>query len=109
MLVWAGILTWVIVALPHVRRIEPWWAVCYVAFLVLFLIATRDQCRGLTEHVLIAIQSVLALICATLQPDGMQPVLLVIVAAQLGHLRAPAAMSWKTRERETPSTRRKMS
>jgi signal transduction histidine kinase len=93
-LVWAGVLTWVIVAMPHFRDIEPWWAVCYVAFLVLFLIATRDQCRGLVEHALIAIQSVLALICSTLQPDGMQPVLLVMVAAQLGHLRMPVAMSW---------------
>jgi signal transduction histidine kinase len=92
-LVFSGLLTWVIVALPHVGDPRPAWIVCYLAFLILFLIATRHQkCRGLFEHVLIAIQSVLALACSIIEPRGMQPVLLVMVAAQLGHLRARVAM-----------------
>lgn len=94
MLVFAGVLTWVIVALPHLRAIDARWAVAYVAFLVLFLIATRDRCRGMLEMVLIVAQAILALICCWLEPGYMQPVLLVIVAAELGHLRPPAALSW---------------
>jgi signal transduction histidine kinase len=93
-LVFAGVFTWVIVALPHARDIDLPWAVCYVAFLGLFLFATRKECTGRFELFLIAVQSVLALICSALQTDGMQPVLLVIVAAQLGHLRTLTAMSW---------------
>ena len=93
-LVFAGVATWFIVALPHVNRITLPWALCYVAFLALFLVASRDRCRGLLEFVLIAAQSVLALLCCVLQPDGMQPVLLVIVAAQLGHLRTSQALTW---------------
>jgi len=93
-LVWAGILTWVIVALPHVRDIQPAWAVCYAAFLVLFLLATPETCPANRERVLVILQTILALVCCALQPVGMQPVLLVLVAAQLGHLTAPAAMTW---------------
>jgi signal transduction histidine kinase len=93
-LVFAGIFTWLIVALPHYRQITLPWAISYVAFLALFLVATRKECTGPFEMVLIAMQTVLALTCSYLQPDGMQPVLLVIVAVQLGHLRALVAMSW---------------
>ncbi|HUQ81311.1 MAG TPA: sensor histidine kinase [Gemmatimonadaceae bacterium] len=93
-LLFAGILTWVIVALPHVRNIEPMWAVCYVAFLVLFLITRRAQCPGAVEMALLLAQVVMALTCVVLQPYGMQSVLLVMVAAQLGHLRTPYALTW---------------
>jgi signal transduction histidine kinase len=82
------------VALPHVRNIQPAWAVCYVAFLALFLYTTRDSCRGPLELLLVAVQSVLALVCSMLAPNGMQPVLLVMVAAQLGSLRLGAALAW---------------
>ncbi len=93
-LVFSGVFTWVIVALPHLREITIPWAICYVTFLALFLVATRKECTGPFELALIAVQSVLALTCAYLKLEGMQPVLLVITAAQLGHLRAPAAMTW---------------
>lgn len=93
-LVAAGVLTWVIVALPHVRDLQWPWAVCYVAFGALFLLATRTQCPGARELMMTAVQSVLALTCCALAPNGMQPVLLVIVAAQLGHLRPPIAIVW---------------
>ena len=93
-LVWAGVLTGLIVALPHVRDIQPLWAVCYVAFVILFLLATRQRCTGKVELALIAAQTILALICCTLEPRGMQAVLLVLVAAQLGHLTTPVAMTW---------------
>ena len=93
-LVWAGILTWVIVALPHVGNIKPLWAVCYVAFLALFLLATPEHCPRGREIALIVAQTILALVCCKLQPSGMQPVLLVLVAAQLGHMSTRVAMSW---------------
>lgn len=93
-LVLAGVMTWFIVALPHVNRIRLPWALCYIAFLALFLVASRERCRGLLELALVAAQGVLALLCCALQPEGMQPVLLVIVAAQLGHLRTSQAMAW---------------
>ena len=93
-LVLAGVLTWFIVALPHAGQITPVWAVCYVVFLALFLFNTRDRCPGTLELVCTAVQSALALTCTWLKPTGMQPVLLVIVAAQLGHLRVRAAMLW---------------
>lgn len=95
-----GYLTWAIIGIPSVM----WevqhhtlgaphtavWAVCFVAFIVLFGISTRDGPRGLL--ILIA-QSVLALICIRMQPlGGMQPVLLVIVAAQLGGMRLRNAL-----------------
>src|SRR5687768_14584378 len=84
-LILAGVLTWVIVALPHVRQMQPLWAVCYVAFLVFFLISALRQRRDGLGLLLIAAQSVLALVCCALEPSGMQPVLLVLVAAHLGH------------------------
>lgn len=94
MLVLAGVLTWLIVGLPHAGDPGLSWVVAWLAFIALFLVAARDQCRGTFELLLIALQSVLALVCAFLEPRGMQPVLLVIVAGQLGHLRVPAAMGW---------------
>ncbi|MDQ3280280.1 MAG: sensor histidine kinase [Acidobacteriota bacterium] len=82
-LILAGVLTWVIVALPHVRDVQPLWAVCSVAFLVLFLIAA-PKAPGRSNLLFVLPQSALALICCYLVPNGMQPVLLVLVAAQLG-------------------------
>jgi signal transduction histidine kinase len=93
-LVLAGVLTWFIVALPHAGDITLAWALCYVAFLGLFILNTRDQCSGPRELVYAAIQTLLALACIWLKPNGMQPVLLVIVVAELGHLHFRAAMLW---------------
>lgn len=93
-LVFAGVLTWFIVALPHAGDITLVWALCYAAFLGLFFLNTRDRCPDLLELLFSAIQVVLALACVWMKPDGMQPVLLVIVIAQLGHLRFRAAMLW---------------
>lgn len=92
-LVFAGVLTWLIVALPHVSGVRLPWALCYVAFLVLFLLCTRDHGRPL-DLALTAAQSVLALVCIAFEPNGMQPVLLVLVAAQLGHMPANRAITW---------------
>ena len=93
-LVLAGVLTWVIVALPHAGHFTPVWSLCYLAFLGLFILNTREWCPGRLELFVAALQAVLALACVWLKPNGMQAVLLVIVAAELGHLRFRAAFVW---------------
>jgi signal transduction histidine kinase len=93
-LVLAGIMTWFIVALPHAGEITLVWALCYVAFLALFILATREQCTPRDELIYAALQTLLALACTWLKPHGMQPVLLVLVATQLRHLRIHNAMLW---------------
>jgi signal transduction histidine kinase len=95
-----GYLTWAIIGIPSVM----WevrhhslgaphtivWAICFVAFILLFSISTRDETHGLL--ILIA-QSALALMCVWMQPlGGMQPVLLVIVTGQLGGMRLRNAL-----------------
>jgi signal transduction histidine kinase len=84
-LVLAGVLTWVIVALPHAREIRPVWAICYVAFIALFVAATQVSRPSWQKLLFVAAQSVLAVVCCILEPDGMQEVLFVLVAAHLGH------------------------
>ena len=93
-LVLAGVLTWFIVALPHVGDITLVWALCYVAFLGLFIVNTRNECAGPREMILAAVQALLALVCISQKPNGMQAVLLVIVAAQLGHVQFRVAIMW---------------
>ena len=93
-LVLVGVLTWFIVALPHAGDITVVWALCYVAFLAFFILNTREQCTGPRQLVYAAIQTLLALICIWLKPYGMQPVLLVIVVAELRRLHFRAAMLW---------------
>jgi signal transduction histidine kinase len=95
-LVLAGVMTWVIVALPHLHEITLPWAICSLAFLGLFLLTTGNLCEGPLELLLIAMQSLVALGCVALQPRSFQAVLLVVVAGQLGHLRFPWALAWIT-------------
>lgn len=93
-LVLAGVLTWVLIAIPTVKDgVSAAWAICYAAYLVLFLIATRDTCTGAREWTLLVAQFLLATICIALEPHGFMPVLLVILSGQLGHLRVPVAVT----------------
>ena len=91
-LTWIGLLTWLIIAVPSVYAAfmrgllatpEGWaWLGCFVLFIVLYLFATqREDTTGL---VLVAGESIAALVCIALVPAGFQPILLVIIAAQLG-------------------------
>ena len=92
-------LTWIVVAIPTVtwqirdhtltspRTLA--WAVCYIAFIVLFYL--HDN---LPRVPVVVAQSVLALVCCFLQPNGFQPVLLVIVAALLAAVPPVPALSW---------------
>jgi signal transduction histidine kinase len=92
---WTGILTWVLIGIPSVL-----WEVenhpslftlrtvilfgAFALFLVGFLIATRHGCDNRVRIPLIVLETLAAFVCVFLQPTGFLPVLLVIVAAQLG-------------------------
>ncbi|HVT45180.1 MAG TPA: histidine kinase [Thermoanaerobaculia bacterium] len=99
-----GLLTWAIVGTPSVLRelqrgtlLEPRaaaWLLSFLAFAVFFRLATRPDCFGRREIAFVAAQTVLALICVALQRDGFQPILLVIVAGQLGSRTMRVAIGW---------------
>jgi signal transduction histidine kinase len=103
-LVFVGVLTWALVAAIHLgwvfddarvaipERIA--FVLCLAAFLAAFLFATRERCTGWLEIALIAAETVLALACVALYPRGFAPILLVIVAGQLGHLPLRLAIVW---------------
>jgi signal transduction histidine kinase len=102
---WLGVLTWAIVAAPHVmwsvERGELFtpkgyaWMACMIAFVVCFRLSTANERPfGRRELVLMAMQSVLAIACVALQRRGFMEVLLVIVAGQLGRLKTSPAMLW---------------
>ncbi|HEX2121970.1 MAG TPA: sensor histidine kinase [Thermoanaerobaculia bacterium] len=103
-LVFVGLLTWGLVAAPHVQ----WamrdgmlftargilWLAALLAFPLCFWLATRDSCSGARQTALIAVQSALALFCVWQQPGGFLQVLLVIVAGELGRMRTAPALGW---------------
>jgi signal transduction histidine kinase len=106
-LVFIGILTWAIVGMPGLTyELQNGtlltahgliWGACFVGFLLFFWLATRPECHGGREAMFIIAQSVLALVCSALQMHGgIQPVLLVIVAGQLGHYSLRVALLWVT-------------
>ena len=103
-LVSVGVLTWLIVGVPHIFWMARAgdlrtpkglvWLACMLAFPVCFGLATRESCKGTRQFALIAIEAVCALTCVAIQPHGFQQVLLVVVAGQLGDLRTRDAMIW---------------
>jgi len=103
-LIFIGLVTWAIVAVP-----QTWWMAeqgqlftpggwlflgCMIAFLACFALGTRETCEGTLELSLIAGESISALVCVALQPHKYVPVLLVIVAGQLGHVTPRIAWGW---------------
>src|SRR5438874_1502322 len=90
-----GILTWILICIPSVL-----WEVDHnhsllttrgailtsalVVFLAGFLIATWPGCPNRLRIPVIVMQLLAAFVCIALQPLGFLPVMLVIVAAQLG-------------------------
>lgn len=91
---WTGILTWFLVGIPsvlwevdHHTLFTPRGGGLLVAlavFLGAFVIATRHSCVNRVRIPLIVLETLAAFVSAFLQPLGFLPVLLVIVAAQLG-------------------------
>ena len=100
-LVFVGLLTWALVAATHLR-----WALaqppleraiflgCLAGFLVAFWFGTRERCSGTIEVALLSLQSALALGAIAVNPRLLAPVLLVIVAGQLGHLSLSRVLLW---------------
>jgi signal transduction histidine kinase len=97
-----GYLTWLIVGVSSVywewqrhslgtpRAIA--WMVSFCCFLLFYrVVRTGGHTRMI---VCLILQTVIALVCVALQPVGFQPILLVIVAGQLGSLSVPVALSW---------------
>lgn len=103
-LIAVGLLTWGIVAVPHViwshqrgALFTPAgfaWMAAMLAFVVCFWFATRAWCSDRLTILLIGAQAVLALVAFALQPRGFVEVLLVVVAGQLGGISTPLAMGW---------------
>jgi signal transduction histidine kinase len=101
-LTWVGVLTWFCVGIPsvlweiqHHTLFTPRAGALFAAFalfLVLFLIATRPGCDQRFHFVLLLLEAAAAFLCSWLQPLGFLPVLLVIVAGQLGTWRLSVAI-----------------
>src|SRR6266498_2921956 len=99
-----GVLTWLLIGIPsvvweiehHALRTPKGigWLLCYCAFVVLFLLATRDVCTSWQKVVLLAAESVVAFVCIALQPSGLPGILLVVIAGQLGALPLRIALAW---------------
>src|SRR5450755_2066449 len=91
---WTGILTWILIGIPAVLSEVDHHSIftlraamlfaAFALFLAGFLIATRHSCADTLRIPLIVLETLAAFACAFLQPTGFLPVMLVIVAAQLG-------------------------
>jgi signal transduction histidine kinase len=97
-----GYLTWFLIAVPSVawevnhhtlatpRALT--WLGLFLTFLPLFALCTSEPHRHTLVYV--TLQTLIGLACAWLQPVGFQPVLLVIVAAQLSAFPLPFSIGW---------------
>jgi len=94
-LTWVGIATWATIALTSGSRSPVWW-LCMIVFVAGFFAATYpDDCTPLRRRLLAALQTIAALgAIATASHVKMEPVLLVIVAAELAGLPLLAAIGW---------------
>lgn len=91
---WVGILTWIIVLIPSVLREVELHSLrtaraamlfgAFALFLAAFLLAARPACSKGMRIPFLAVETLAAFACSILRPMDFQPVLLVIVAAQLG-------------------------
>ncbi|HVT05421.1 MAG TPA: sensor histidine kinase [Thermoanaerobaculia bacterium] len=90
-----GYLTWALVAIPtlrselHAGGVSPrFWlgASTLLGFCVLFWVATWSSLGKSARILVVSAESAVALLSVFLHPNGFVPVLLVIVAVQLGHL-----------------------
>jgi signal transduction histidine kinase len=90
--------TWLAIAIPSVvwevqhgalatpRALA--WLACYIAFIVIYSFHDRARLASSIG------QALAAIVCCYLQPAGFQPILLVIVAAQLSDIPIRTAIAW---------------
>ena len=91
---WTGVLTWILIGIPSVLWEAEFRSLfsaraamlfgAFVIFIIAFLISTRPGCSNAIRIPMLVIETLAAYACVMLQPTGFQPVLLVIIAAQLG-------------------------
>jgi signal transduction histidine kinase len=89
-----GVLTWILIGIPSVlweaefrSLFAPRAAMlfgAFILFIVAFLFGARSGCGKGVRMAMLVIETLAAYACVALQPTGFQPVLLVIIAAQLG-------------------------
>ena len=91
-----GILTWGVILLTSASSAGPLWYVCMAVFIVGFVVATWRECPPIPRRLLNALQTLAALGAMALVPHHlkMEPVLLVIIAGELGGLEMLPAFAW---------------
>jgi signal transduction histidine kinase len=99
-----GVVTWLIIGAPslawelqHGQLFTPRglaWAAAFIGFIGCYIVANWAGCGHKTTIALCVAQSLLALACIRVQLTGFQPILLVLVAAQLGGLPVRVAWTW---------------
>ena len=91
-----GILTWGVVVFTSIGSRSAVWWVCMIVFLVGFIAATYRECPPTRRRMLAVLQTVAALAAMATSPHDLktEPVLLVIIAGQLGGLALLPALAW---------------
>jgi signal transduction histidine kinase len=91
-----GILTWGVILFTSVGSRGPLWFVCMSVFVAGFVLATYRECPPVPRRLLNAMQTLAALGAMASVPQHlkMEPVLLVIVAGELGGLEILPAFAW---------------
>jgi len=95
-LILIGIATWAVILFTSIGSRGPLWFVCMLVFVAAFVLATYRDCPATRRRVLAALQTLAALGAMAAVPHGlkMEPVLLVIVAGELGGLEILPAFVW---------------
>lgn len=99
-LTWVGVATWAAVVAVAIgwpmHRVPLAWVACMVIFVVAFFVSTYGECAPTPRILLVILQTGTALAAIAVMRHGVkiEPVLLVIVAAQLGPFTALPAMLW---------------
>jgi signal transduction histidine kinase len=90
-----GILTWAVIVFTGIGSRGPLWYVCLAVFLAGFVLATYRECPATRRRLLTLLQTLAALgAMTTVQHMKMEPVLLVIIAGELGGLEFLPAFTW---------------
>src|SRR6266536_3183431 len=91
-----GILTWGVILFTSVGARGAVWFVCMFVFVAGFVLATYRECPPVPRRLLNALQTLAALGAMAAVPHGlkMEPVLLVIIAGELGGLEILPAFAW---------------
>jgi signal transduction histidine kinase len=101
-----GILTWLLVGVPSLIWQQQHggllttrgliFIASYACFGLLFSLAAREGCSMTTRVLLALAEAAFAMICISVQRTGLVPVLLVVLAGQLGTLSLKASVPWIT-------------